>query len=213
MTNDEATRQPRSRRPAGRPMKRRHAAARSRVVAGILSVATFLGLGSSMAIRSAATSASAATTSASTSSTTSSRSRIPKRLWRRVHYGGFVVFAAGTAHGIAAGTDAGSAWFRVIVVGVSLTAAVLTALRVLQWGRRQPVAAVDASARAAARASVLSGLGSRRRRYGVKPGPAGASGVSGWSPPDSAPPGWPPSPASSRTKASSSSRIEAPSGV
>jgi predicted ferric reductase len=70
--------------------------------------------------------------------TSLARSRIPKRVWRRVHYGGFVVFAAGTIHGISAGSDAGSAWFRMAVVAVSVAAAGLTALRVLQWGRRQP---------------------------------------------------------------------------
>jgi predicted ferric reductase len=77
--------------------------------------------------------------------TSLARSRVPKRVWRRVHYGGFVVFAAGTIHGIAAGTDAGSAWFRTVVVAASLGAASLTALRVLQWGRRQPAGTVAAS--------------------------------------------------------------------
>ncbi|MDP9341345.1 MAG: ferric reductase-like transmembrane domain-containing protein [Actinomycetota bacterium] len=75
--------------------------------------------------------------------TSLARSRIPKRLWRRVHYGGFVVFAAGTVHALSAGTDAGSTWFRILVMGVVLAAATLTAVRVMQWGRRQPVAAVD----------------------------------------------------------------------
>ena len=64
---------------ARHPRKRRHAAARSRVVAGVLSVATFLGLGGSMAIRSAATATAAGagaggSPSSSTSSSTSSSS-------------------------------------------------------------------------------------------------------------------------------------------
>jgi hypothetical protein len=36
-----------------RPRKRRHAAARSRVLAGLLSISTFLGLGTSWALKSA----------------------------------------------------------------------------------------------------------------------------------------------------------------
>jgi hypothetical protein len=59
---------------AKRP-RRRHAAARSRILAGALSVSTFLGLGARMAASPASTAAATATTqtpSATTSSTTSS---------------------------------------------------------------------------------------------------------------------------------------------
>ena len=48
--------------PTGRPTRRRHPAARSRVVAGLLSAVLFLGLGVGMAARQ--TSATAATTAA-----------------------------------------------------------------------------------------------------------------------------------------------------
>ena len=55
---------------APRSRRRRHAAARSRVVAGALSVATFLGLGANMAVKAAG--ATTAATSTSTQSSTSS---------------------------------------------------------------------------------------------------------------------------------------------
>jgi sulfoxide reductase heme-binding subunit YedZ len=38
------------------------------------------------------------------------RPRIPHRLWRRLHYVSFGVWAAATAHGVLQGTDTGSAW-------------------------------------------------------------------------------------------------------
>jgi hypothetical protein len=78
--------------------------------------------------------------------TSLARSRIPKRVWRRVHYGGFLMFAFGTVHAIAAGTDAGSQWFRGVVMAACVAVAALTALRVMQWGRRPAVAAAPRSA-------------------------------------------------------------------
>jgi predicted ferric reductase len=38
------------------------------------------------------------------------RRQIPHRLWRRAHYLNFAVWALALAHGIAAGTDAGTLW-------------------------------------------------------------------------------------------------------
>ena len=69
-----------SRRPAGgpprRPAPRRHPAARSRVVAGLLSAVLFLGLGAGMAARptSATATTAAATSSASAQEDTGSGS-------------------------------------------------------------------------------------------------------------------------------------------
>ncbi len=70
--------------------------------------------------------------------TSLARSRIPKRVWRAVHIGGFAVFVTGTVHGLSAGTDSGSAWFRVVVVVTCWAVATLTALRVAQRIRRPP---------------------------------------------------------------------------
>ncbi len=38
------------------------------------------------------------------------RRRIPHRVWRRLHYGNFAVWALALAHGITAGTDTASSW-------------------------------------------------------------------------------------------------------
>jgi len=61
---------------AGPPRRRRHPAARSRVVAGLLSAVLFLGLGAGMAARQtgAATTTSAASSSASSQEDTGSAS-------------------------------------------------------------------------------------------------------------------------------------------
>jgi hypothetical protein len=59
------------RRPTGGTARRRHAAARSRIAAGALSIAAFLGLASGMAARAAQ---SGATTSGSSKSSISSSS-------------------------------------------------------------------------------------------------------------------------------------------
>lgn len=40
------------------------------------------------------------------------RSRIGQRAWRALHYLSFAAFFAATAHGLLAGTDAGSPWIR-----------------------------------------------------------------------------------------------------
>lgn len=78
-TNDRSRREPVARPapPRGRK-KRHHAAARSRLIAGAMSVTAFLGLGSGMAIGAAQTASSAAsaptTSSASSTSTGSSSS-------------------------------------------------------------------------------------------------------------------------------------------
>lgn len=39
--------------------------------------------------------------------------RLPRSLWRWVHRSSFVLFGFATYHGIAAGTDAGNAWYRI----------------------------------------------------------------------------------------------------
>ena len=52
------------------------------------------------------------------------RKRLGHARWRRIHYLTFAVWAAATAHGIGAGTDAGAAWLRLLyVVSVGSVAA------------------------------------------------------------------------------------------
>lgn len=44
------------------------------------------------------------------------RKRLGQARWRRIHYLTFAVWAAATAHGIGAGTDAGAEWLRLLYV-------------------------------------------------------------------------------------------------
>ncbi len=50
--------------------------------------------------------------------------RLPRSLWRWVHRSSFVLFGFATYHGLAAGTDAGNAWYRIATwtsIGVVVT--------------------------------------------------------------------------------------------
>lgn len=71
------------------------------------------------------------------------RQRIGPRVWRRVHYASFAVYLLVTAHGLAAGTDAGVPLVRLLYVASGLTILSLTAARVLNrpTGQRRPLAA------------------------------------------------------------------------
>lgn len=44
------------------------------------------------------------------------RKRLGHARWRRIHYLTFAVWAAATAHGVGAGTDAGAEWLRLLYV-------------------------------------------------------------------------------------------------
>ena len=57
-------------------------------------------------------------------------SRLPRRLWRRVHMASFLVFATTSVHALTAGTDRRSAAFLVAVVPACGVVASLTAIRV-----------------------------------------------------------------------------------
>lgn len=74
--------------------------------------------------------------------TSLARAHISKRLWRRVHFAGFALFAASTVHALSAGTDTGSPAFRVAVVVACGVVAALTALRAWRWPRRRRGSAV-----------------------------------------------------------------------
>jgi predicted ferric reductase len=59
------------------------------------------------------------------------RRRIGQRRWRALHYLTFLVFAAVTAHGLMAGSDASAPWALWGYVGTGATVAFLTAYRIV----------------------------------------------------------------------------------
>jgi len=61
--------------------------------------------------------------------TSLAKARISNRLWRRVHFASFALFALSTVHALTAGTDAGSSSFRLAVVAVCGLVTGLTARR------------------------------------------------------------------------------------
>jgi len=71
--------------------------------------------------------------------TSLARTRLPRGLWRRVHYASFVVFAATTVHGLTAGTDARAPALRLAYLAVSALVAALTAPRLLASPGRRAV--------------------------------------------------------------------------
>jgi sulfoxide reductase heme-binding subunit YedZ len=101
------------------------------------------------------------------------RGRIPHRVWRRVHYLTFLVWAGGTAHGIGAGTDAGAAWLRALYA-LSI-AAVLAAVLWRVLGRRFPETKTLRPAAAAALFGLALVLGLGRLPHGLGTGSARAS--------------------------------------
>jgi methionine sulfoxide reductase heme-binding subunit len=76
--------------------------------------------------------------------TSLARTRLPRRLWRRVHYASFVLFAATTVHGLFAGTDAGSPVLRLAYLAVSALVATLTVSRFRSSTGRPAVAGLAA---------------------------------------------------------------------
>ena len=69
--------------------------------------------------------------------TSLARAHVSKRLWRRVHFASFVLFAASTVHALSAGTDTGSRAFVLSVAAACGLVATLTAVRILRTlGRR-----------------------------------------------------------------------------
>lgn len=82
--------------------------------------------------------------------TSLARTRVPKRLWRRVHYASFALFAVSTVHALTAGTDRGSPAFVVAVVAVCAAVLVLTALRIGRSVRRPALRPVARAASPAA---------------------------------------------------------------
>ncbi len=64
--------------------------------------------------------------------TSKARRFIGLRLWRAIHLLAFVAFALLTAHGLAAGTDSGTIWARLLYIGTVTLVVFFFAVRVLQ---------------------------------------------------------------------------------
>lgn len=64
--------------------------------------------------------------------TSKARRWIGMRLWRAIHLLAFIAFGLLTAHGLAAGTDSGTIWARVLYVGSVTLVAFFFAVRILQ---------------------------------------------------------------------------------
>jgi predicted ferric reductase len=60
------------------------------------------------------------------------RTRLPKRLWRAIHFASFPLFAVSTIHALTAGTDAKAWAFQLVVVLAVIAVVALTGLRVAQ---------------------------------------------------------------------------------
>ena len=65
------------------------------------------------------------------------RSRIPRKLWRRLHYASFPLLALATVHGLTAGTDRHTLALRVGMLAVMAVTVGLAAIRVAQAGRHE----------------------------------------------------------------------------
>ncbi len=80
--------------------------------------------------------------------TSLARTRVPTRVWRRVHFGGFALYVVSTIHALTAGTDGRSLPFLLAVVASVLIVVPLTAVRIAGSRRsgRTPIvpARVDA---------------------------------------------------------------------
>lgn len=74
--------------------------------------------------------------------------RLPRRLWKAVHYLSYVAVLAVAVHGAYAGTDAGAAWYQGVAT-VIVTASVLALIvRIVMARRRSPIPSAPARSEA-----------------------------------------------------------------
>jgi predicted ferric reductase len=64
--------------------------------------------------------------------TSLARARLPKKVWRRVHFASFALFIVSTIHGLAAGTDTKNAMAGVVAGVVASVFVGLTAARIIE---------------------------------------------------------------------------------
>jgi DMSO/TMAO reductase YedYZ heme-binding membrane subunit len=96
------------------------------------------------------------------------KARLPKGLWRKLHYLSFPLFITATAHGITAGTDAGTTTGIAVAALVSSGIVALTAMRVVDEIEKAKEADAAAASPAAA-AGTTAGL-PRRAMASTRPG-------------------------------------------
>jgi hypothetical protein len=96
------------------------------------------------------------------------RKRMGTKNWRRLHYASYAVFAAATAHGVAAGSDTGRPWATGLYVGAVAAVAAATAFRALA-GPPTPARSPGASLAMPARGR--AGLRRRGPAHATGPGP------------------------------------------
>jgi hypothetical protein len=70
--------------------------------------------------------------------TSLARRRLPRQLWRAVHFASFPLFLVATVHAFTAGTDTGSLAFVVAASAVTLAVAVLTTRRIREANQPTP---------------------------------------------------------------------------
>lgn len=64
--------------------------------------------------------------------TSYTRSRIGDRVWRAIHFGGFVAWGFALYHGVMAGHDSSAPWVQYMYVATGASVALLTIFRVLE---------------------------------------------------------------------------------
>ena len=109
------------------------------------------------------------------------RSRLPYRVWRTLHGGAFVIWAAATAHGLMSGTDRDQTWLLAVYAAAAVSVAGSLALRLTradQPGRRIAIAG-GAAAGAFVLVLGLSQVTPARAPTNTKAGPAPVADFSG----------------------------------
>jgi sulfoxide reductase heme-binding subunit YedZ len=79
------------------------------------------------------------------------RRRLPHRLWRRLHYANFAVWACALVHGMTVGTDRASVWGMGIFAAAATSVCAVTAWRIVALGPERSGGAAAASQQRAAR--------------------------------------------------------------
>lgn len=62
------------------------------------------------------------------------RNRLPRNMWKKIHYTSYAAFALATAHGLMAGTDASHLGFRILLMGSVFLVVVMTGYRMGKRG-------------------------------------------------------------------------------
>jgi predicted ferric reductase len=69
--------------------------------------------------------------------------RIPRRLWRGIHFSSYLIFALATIHGLTAGTDGGEPVFLIACLVVTAAVMFMTLVRILSPRRAERALATN----------------------------------------------------------------------